>query len=294
MATLDDKLLGEKLHYYCSSSEDEGDDEREPVTKDPTPKFVTDEEADSLAGRGAGGVYRDGGHNTGPKGVIEDWRRFKQLEKENRDEQDKEKLALAKKLALTARTDKEDQEAKAKEEKIDAELEELLDDDFLQEFIEKRMQQLVTANSSSKKFGRVFSLADGGEFLSCVDEEDKAVLVVMLLYESAVAGCGTAANCLNTLAKERPETKFAKIKASAAGLSKHFKGSGVPALLIYKGGELMTNFIRFTDSLGEDFYASDLENYLIEHGVLRDKEEMPAVIKNGIKTTVNDDDSDSD
>ena len=23
MATLDDKLLGEKLHYYCSSSEDE-------------------------------------------------------------------------------------------------------------------------------------------------------------------------------------------------------------------------------------------------------------------------------
>ena len=25
MATLDDKLMGEKLHYYCSSSEDEGD-----------------------------------------------------------------------------------------------------------------------------------------------------------------------------------------------------------------------------------------------------------------------------
>ena len=117
---------------------------------------------------------------------------------------------------------REDQEAKAKEEKIDAELEELLDDDFLQEFIEKRMQQLVTANSSSKKFGRVFSLADGGEFLSCVDEEDKAVLVVMLLYESAVAGCGTAANCLNTLAKERPETKFAKIKASAAGSARTF------------------------------------------------------------------------
>ena len=27
MATLDDKLLGEKLHYYCSSSEDEDEDE---------------------------------------------------------------------------------------------------------------------------------------------------------------------------------------------------------------------------------------------------------------------------
>jgi hypothetical protein len=27
MATLDDKLLGEKLHDYCSSSEDENDDD---------------------------------------------------------------------------------------------------------------------------------------------------------------------------------------------------------------------------------------------------------------------------
>ena len=29
MATLDDKLLGEKLDYYCSSSEDEGYRDRE-------------------------------------------------------------------------------------------------------------------------------------------------------------------------------------------------------------------------------------------------------------------------
>ena len=27
MATLDDKLLGEKLHYYCSSSESEREDD---------------------------------------------------------------------------------------------------------------------------------------------------------------------------------------------------------------------------------------------------------------------------
>ena len=27
--SLDDKLLGEKTHYYCSSSEDEGDDEQD-------------------------------------------------------------------------------------------------------------------------------------------------------------------------------------------------------------------------------------------------------------------------
>lgn len=29
MATLDDKLLGEKTHYYCSSSSDEDDDDND-------------------------------------------------------------------------------------------------------------------------------------------------------------------------------------------------------------------------------------------------------------------------
>ena len=106
MATLDDKLLGEKLHYYCSSSEDEGE-EKESEERLPAPP-----------------VSSDGGtSNTGPKGVIKDWQRYKQLEREEREEQDVEKLALAKRLAMTCRTDKEDQEAKEREENVDAEFE---------------------------------------------------------------------------------------------------------------------------------------------------------------------------
>ena len=108
MSTLDDKLLGEKLHYYCSSS-----DEEEPTddgNQDASLPVPPD------ASRGAAS-------NTGPKGVIKDWQRYKQLEREEREEQEVEKLALAKRLALTCRTDKEDQEAKAREENVDAELE---------------------------------------------------------------------------------------------------------------------------------------------------------------------------
>lgn len=77
MATLDDKLLGEKLHYYCSSSEDEGEDS---------------EESGVVGGAGGGSSSAvaastewDGSSaNTGPKGVIKDWQRFKQLETEKR------------------------------------------------------------------------------------------------------------------------------------------------------------------------------------------------------------------
>ena len=37
MATLDDKLMGEKLHYYCSSSEDEDEPEPPPQGADGQP-----------------------------------------------------------------------------------------------------------------------------------------------------------------------------------------------------------------------------------------------------------------
>ena len=68
-------------------------------------------------------------------------------------------------------------------------------------------------------------------------------------------------------------------QASAAGLSKHFKTSGVPAILVYRSGELVHSFVRLSDTLGEDFYASDLESFLIENGVLSDVKLTPSIIK---------------
>lgn len=39
---------------------------------------------------------------------------------------------------------------------------------------------------------------------------------------------------------------------------------GVPALLIYKGGDMIGNFIRISDELGDDFFSSDVESILEE------------------------------
>ena len=83
MATLDDKLLGEKLHYYCSSSDDEGEGSEDEAG---TGKGVT-----KGAGGGGKAVSQTPGQawdgssaNTGPKGVLKDWQRYKQLETEMR------------------------------------------------------------------------------------------------------------------------------------------------------------------------------------------------------------------
>lgn len=70
------------------------------------------------------------------------------------------------------------------------------------------------------------------------------------------------------------------MSGSAAGLSKHFKKEGVPALLVYKNGQVIGNFVRVTDSLGTDFYASDVESFLLEHGMIVDKNCVPTIIKN--------------
>ena len=77
MATLDDKLLGEKLHYYCSSSEDEGgsDDEGQGPRSQAAP---------APAPAPGPGPWEGSSANTGPKGVLKDWQRYKQLETEMR------------------------------------------------------------------------------------------------------------------------------------------------------------------------------------------------------------------
>ena len=49
MTTLDDKLLGEKLQYYYSSSEDEGSDDEDGESKTIRDAGVTEPEIDSSA-----------------------------------------------------------------------------------------------------------------------------------------------------------------------------------------------------------------------------------------------------
>jgi len=275
MATLDDKLMGEKLHYYCSSSEDE--DEQEPAPQGneasvprPTP------------GQGP---------QTGPKGVIEDWRRFKQLETEKRQENEQERTLLAKKLAMTCRSEREDKEVETEVDKLEQEIENE-DDEFLKEYMKKRMQEMVEASVINRKhFGHVFDLISGDQFLHTVDHpEHKNVLMIIHIWEQHNEACKAVDGCLKIIAKDYSHVKFCRIQASAAGLSQKFKISGVPALLVYRSGELVSRFVRLSDTLGDDFYASDLESFLIENGVLSDAKLMPSIIK----SNAHDSDQDSD
>ncbi|KAH7954365.1 hypothetical protein HPB49_018042 [Dermacentor silvarum] len=183
MATLEDRILGEKLQYYCSSS---SEDEDEPAENDASPSHVPASEKappppppELKQREGCSSV------NTGPKGVLKDWQRYQQLQNERREEQERERLQLIKKLSLTCRSE-------------------------------------------------------------------------------GMPGCEAMNGCLQCLAEEYPQVKFCTVEASAAGMSRHFERKGVPALLVYKNGALIGNFVRLTDEFGDDFFAVDVESFLVE------------------------------
>ncbi|XP_076047034.1 phosducin-like protein 1 [Oratosquilla oratoria] len=293
MATLDDRLLGEKLQYYVSSSEDEDDDDDEENSE---------REKGKSSLRGASILqpapdikdWEGSSTNTGPKGVLKDWQRYKQLETEKRKEQEREKIELAKKLSLSCRSHLEDEKEKEKQRKEEEgeEVDRLIDEAILRQYIAKRMEEMMGNVSLRAQFGRLLDLDNGEDFLAAVDQEKKDVTVIIHIYEKGAAGCEAMTGCLRCLSEEYPNVKFCQLLAAKAGVSAHFQVTGVPALLVYKGGQMVGNFVALTGEFGDDFYATDVESFLIEHGMLMDKTLVPSVIRNSGKETKDDEDSD--
>lgn len=287
---LEDKILGEKLQYYCSSSEDEGGDEEESKESGENSKGSSKLSVEPTLPHNTQ-HWSGNSANTGPKGVIKDWQRFKQLETEKRELQERERLELMKKLSITAKTTAEDQKAKEQEE-LEAELEDLLNDDFLLEFQKQRMKEMLEMSGLLPKFGSLIHLSSGEEFLKAVDNENKSVSVIIHIYEDKYRACRTMNSCLEKLAPEYPLIKFCKIQSTATQLSKQFKTSALPALLAYKNGQIIGNFVRLHDELGDEFYSSDVENFLIEHALLTDKSLIPIISSSTLSSQQNNDDDD--
>ena len=103
-------------------------------------------------------------------------------------------------------------------------------------------EMMERTQNTTKKFGSVIQLDSGESFLDCSEREDEKVTVVVMVYDPRVEGCDAMAGCLEVLAPQYPHIKWCKILCTAPGfsahLSKQFKTTAVPALLIYRAGEI--------------------------------------------------------
>lgn len=244
MSTIEDKILDGPKVDYCESEfkdarvEDYGsdDDENRCTRNNVSSLFVrpNDEEQSSIS-RSHIGLSR----NTGPKGVIQD----------------------CKKKAL----EKYDEVSNVDE--LEAEFQALLNDDtILKEFVNKRLEQRKC--ETRRTFGQLEHLQDGSQLLDAIDKEDKDVFVIVHLYTRFSRPCSTLNQRLAELAKDMSYIKFVTLDAGVAGLSSDFKEKGVPALLAYKGGNLVKSLVKLEDYVDGDFDTVQLKDLLVDNILL--------------------------
>ncbi|TSK72005.1 Phosducin-like protein [Bagarius yarrelli] len=281
MTTLDDQLLGEKLQYYYSSSEDEQSDHEEDEGQSKT--IRNQEMLQTKIDYSPDGTAV----NTG------------------RAEQQKEMERLIKKLSMTCKSQLDEELDKQKQKelqekingkislRVDEEQEEEDDDEsFLQQYRLQRMEEMRRQLSAGRRFERVITISSGEEFLRAIDDEGRSTLVLVHIFESDVPACQAMEGSLICLAMQYPEVKFCAAQGSVLGTSALFRSSALPALLLYRGGELVGNLVRVSDQLGDDFYATDVEALLQEYGLLPEKH--PQTNTHSSIRTGNTNDSDSD
>lgn len=246
MSTLEDKILDGPRVHYCDADDDDmrtgadagldlDDPEVSATRNDISSLFMRPDQDSSAACRAQSAGYS---MNTGPKGVIADHR----------------KHSLSKNFSKVDDTD------------LDEEFKELMNDDsIIKSIAERRIAELI----SLPTFGSVFRLTTGSELLDAIDKENPNVLVVVHIYTQFSRSCARVNRCLDLLADEFKHNKFVALDARAAGLSENFKEKGVPAILAYRGGNLIKSLVQLEDLLDTDFEVAQLKELLIDNNILR-------------------------
>ncbi|XP_038574829.1 phosducin a [Micropterus salmoides] len=207
-------------------------------------------------------------NHTGPKGVINDWRRFKL------DSVDQTAPQRKRELLRQMSSPREDDKERLNRKMSVQEYELIQDEDerCLKRYRKQCMQEMHERLSFGPTFEVVYELESGEAFLEVIEKEHRLTPVVVHIYQHGVKGCEQLNSCLDCLASEYPSVKFCRIDAVATGAAERFSSEVLPALLVYKAGELLGNFLAVTKHFNEDFFATDVEAFLNGYGLLPEKE----------------------
>lgn len=146
------------------------------------------------------------------------------------------------------------------------------DEDCLRKYRRQCMQDMHQKLSFGPRYGFMYELQTGEQFLETIEKEQKITTIVVHIYEDGIKGCDALNSSLTCLASGYPMVKFCKIKASNTGAGDRFSSDVLPTLLVYKGGELISNFINIGEQFAEEFFAGDVESFLNEYGLLPERE----------------------
>lgn len=146
------------------------------------------------------------------------------------------------------------------------------DEQCLRKYRKQCMQEMHERLSFGPRFNGVHELDSGEAFLEVVEKAHQLTLVVVHIYKAGVKGCEVLDHCLDCLAAEYPSVKFCRINTAVSGAGEHFSDKVLPAVLVYKAGQMLGNFLAITQHFNDEFFAADVEAFLTEYGLLPGKE----------------------
>jgi len=254
----DDELFGDLSHEAGRATLD---------TYKPTPEPV---------GMGPG--------RTGVKGVIRDRDEARARDRLREREAMQEMRRKMERTAITGKTYFEEEELKRGEEATRREGEESEDD--LTSTRPRKGHTIAFPGLMSGKerptFGYLREVGANG-FVQSVEQVDRDVWVVVHLYHPAVARCTELDAVLAKLAKRYTTTKFLRVRADALGFavvrresrgiedegegedSEHDESSVdadiLPTMQVYRGGELVLNWVRVDWEAGRAGIADLLKRH---------------------------------
>lgn len=245
-ASLEAKALGEKQQNYASSS---GSESEEPPSNVARP-------------------VRDGL----PQGVLTDFYRTQQSARRREVLEEKKRRELIEKHSATTQSHQEQQSSKNSDTTAVVNLAKALEegslaqDPFVQEFRAKRLEEMKKQASLGVQriiFGNLVEIR-GDKYASIIDSAPPTTLVIIHIYDDFLPACQMMNKCLTKLAKLYPTAKFCRVQSYQVGVSEDFIKNGLPAVLVYRKGELLGNLLRVTDHLGQEFTEGDVEGFLQE------------------------------
>jgi Phosducin. len=119
--------------------------------------------------------------------------------------------------------------------------------------------------------GSLINITSSEQFLSEIDSEPRHITVIAHLSSPSLPACRALNSSLAELSRSHTNVKFVSVPLGCVGdhFSATFKTSGLPAMLAYRGGEVVGNFVRLGEELGEGYFVEDVEAFLVEAGLLR-------------------------
>ncbi|KAI9306189.1 thioredoxin-like protein [Cunninghamella echinulata] len=197
-------------------------------------------------------MMRQGGRQTGPKGVIDDQKYQQSLEAYQKKQRIQEHNAKLLSKAPTTTTYREDELLKQLQQQQQQRGTDVL-------ILEPPTHKEDDDDEEQHRLFGKYEEIHPDDYVLSIDNEWKTVPVIVHLYDNTLDHCKQLDQILHGLAQKYCLAKFVRVSA----LALEFDLVGSPAILAYKSGILMANLVRLDDEVGPAYTVESVEDVLL-------------------------------